>query len=119
MSAIDAAVAVGVLEDRDPIGPLGPARWRLGHAVVDRPRVSVDRDPLQPGRVGILQVLDDPEPARSSNSMATGCRISGSDATRRTSRPEATDIRRAASAGAYPCPADAGKRDAKAMSTER
>ena len=43
--------------------PFGPLRRRLGHAVVDGARVAVDLDPLQAGGVGILQVLDDPEPA--------------------------------------------------------
>ena len=111
MSAIDAAVSVDVFEDRDAIRPFGPARRRLGHAIVGRPRVSIDRDPLQPGRVGILQVLDDPEPAPVVK--LDGHRLSDQRLARRravASRPEATDIRRAASAGAYPCPADGQKR---------
>ena len=57
------AVAVGVLEDRHPVGPSRPARGRLGHLVVDRPRVPVHLHPLQPRRVGILEILDHPEPA--------------------------------------------------------
>ena len=56
------AVAVGVLEDLDPVGPARPARRRLGDAVVLGPEVLVDRHRLEPGRVGILQVLEDPEP---------------------------------------------------------
>ena len=63
VGAVGPAVAIGVLQDRDAIGTLRPARRRLGDAVVDGPRVAIDRDPLQPGGVGILQVLDDPEPA--------------------------------------------------------
>ena len=63
LGRVGPAVAVGVFEDRDPVGALRPARRRLGDAVVDGPRVAIDLDPLQPGRVGILQVLDDPEPA--------------------------------------------------------
>ena len=64
MGAIDPAVSVDVFEDRDAVGPFGPARWRLGHAIVGCPRVTIDRHSLQTRRVGILQVLDDPEPAQ-------------------------------------------------------
>ena len=58
------AVAVGVLENRDPIGAPRPARRRLGHAVVLGPRVAIHLHPLQPGGIRILQILDDPQPAR-------------------------------------------------------
>ena len=60
---IGPAIAVGVLENRDPVGSTGPPRWRLGNTVVDSPRPAIDFHPLQPGRVGILQVLDRPQPA--------------------------------------------------------
>ena len=63
VGAVGPAVAVGVLQDRDAIRPLRPARRRIGNAVVDRPRVAIDGDPLQLGGVGILHVLNDPEPA--------------------------------------------------------
>ena len=63
MGTIGAAVAVGVLEDRDAVRPLGPARRRIGNAVVDRPRIAIDGNPLQPGGIRILHVLNDPEPA--------------------------------------------------------
>ena len=36
---------------------------RFGHPVVLGAEVLVDRHRLEPGRIGILQVLDDPEPA--------------------------------------------------------
>jgi len=61
-STIDPAVSIDVLEYREAIRTLGPARWWLWHAIIDRPRVSIDRDPFQPGRVGVLQVLNDPQP---------------------------------------------------------
>ena len=62
LDRIGAAVAVGILQDLDPVGAPGPARRRLGHLVVLGPEILVDRHRLEPGRVGILQVLDDPEP---------------------------------------------------------
>ena len=62
VGAVGPAVAVGVLQDGDPIRALRPARRRLGDAVVGGPRIAIDRDALQPGGVGVLQVLDDPEP---------------------------------------------------------
>ncbi len=58
------AVAVGVFQDRDAVGALRPARRRLGHAIVGGARVAIDLRPFQPGRIGILQILNDPQPAR-------------------------------------------------------
>ena len=37
-------------------------RRRVGDAVVNRPRVSIHLHAFQTGRVGILQVLNDPQP---------------------------------------------------------
>jgi hypothetical protein len=57
------AVSVLVLEDRDPIRAPRPPRRRGRDRVVDGPRVAIHLHPLQAGRVGVLQVLDDPQPA--------------------------------------------------------
>ena len=57
------AVAVGIFEDLDPVGASRAARRRVGHPVVLGAKILVDGDRLQPRRIGILQVLDDPEPA--------------------------------------------------------
>ena len=60
---VGTAVAIGVFEDLDPVGAPRAARRRVGHPVILGAKILVDRDRLQPRRVGILQVFDDPEPA--------------------------------------------------------
>ena len=50
MGAVGPAVAVGVLQDRDAIRALRPARRRIGNPVVDRPRIAIDRQPASARR---------------------------------------------------------------------
>ena len=40
-----------------------PLRRRLRHAVVDGAEILIDLDRLQSGRIGILQILNDPKTA--------------------------------------------------------
>ncbi len=75
-AAVEAAVAVGVLEDQDAVLAVRPA---------------------QPDR--IRRVLDDPEPAAGSSVMAIGCTTSGSEAARVTRKPAGSVSPRVASAG--------------------
>ena len=63
LELVGAAVAVGVLADRDPVGPFRPVRRRLGDAVEDRPQKLIDADLFQAGGIRILQILHDPQPA--------------------------------------------------------
>jgi hypothetical protein len=63
LTAVHAAIAVGVLQDRDPVGPAWPMRWRLGDPVVLGPREPVDLHPLESLGVGVLQILNDPQTA--------------------------------------------------------
>jgi hypothetical protein len=53
----------GTAQDGDPIGPFGPARRGFRNFVVCSTGKAVHFHALQAGRVGILQVLNDPEPA--------------------------------------------------------
>ena len=62
LDRIGAAVAIGVLQDLDPVRAPHSPRRRLGHLVVLGPEILVNRHRLEPGRVGVLQILDDPEP---------------------------------------------------------
>ena len=57
------AVAVGVFEDLDPVRATRAARGRIRDTVVLGAQVLIDRDRLEPRRVGILKILDHPEPA--------------------------------------------------------
>ena len=59
---VERAVAVGVLVDRDPVQPPDVVRRRRRDLVVDDPPDAVAAEHLQAGRLGILAVLDDPEP---------------------------------------------------------
>jgi hypothetical protein len=63
LGPVDASIAVGIFQNRDPIGSFRPPRRRLGNPVVDGPRIAVDLHPLESGRIGILQILHDPQPA--------------------------------------------------------
>ena len=60
---VGSAVAVGVFEDLDPVGTPRAARGGLGDAVILGAQVLIDGYWLEARGVGILQVLDDPEPA--------------------------------------------------------
>ena len=57
------AVAVGVLVDRDLVSSADPVGGRQRHLVVDGPQVLVAADHLQPGGIGVLRVVEDPQPA--------------------------------------------------------
>lgn len=54
-------IAIAVFENRDPVSAARTLRRRFGDAIVFGARVPVDLHPFQPSRVGILQVLDDPQ----------------------------------------------------------
>ncbi len=60
---VDAAVAVGVFENRDTVGALRPARRRFGNPVVHGSRIPVDLHAFEAGGIGILQILHDPQPS--------------------------------------------------------
>ena len=100
LGAVGAAVAVGVLQDRDPVGALSAraaaarGRGRRRSASSDRPSPASG-----PAGLGYCRYWMTQSRPRSSNSMATGWRIIGSPAKSRTSRPSATVIRPAASSG--------------------
>src|SRR5205807_1347664 len=56
-------VALGVQEDGDSVCALGPTRRRLRNAVINRARIAIDLYAFEPGRVWILEILNDPEAA--------------------------------------------------------
>ena len=55
-------VAVGILVDRDLVLATEVMRRRRRDLVIDGPPDAVVADHLQAGRVGILQILNHPEP---------------------------------------------------------
>ena len=57
---IGPAIAVGILEDLDLIGTPRPARRGLGLTIVFGAKILIDRHRLESGRVGVLEILDDP-----------------------------------------------------------
>ena len=61
--AVEDAVAVGVLVDGDLVLAAEVMRRRRRDLVVHGPPDAIVADHLQPGGIGILQVLHDPEPA--------------------------------------------------------
>ena len=62
LGPVRAAIAISVLKDGYAVGALGSARRRFGDFVIHGSRKAVHFDALEAGRVGILQVLNDPKP---------------------------------------------------------
>ena len=59
---VEDAVAVGVLVDRDLVLAAEVVGRRRRDLVVDGPPELVVAEHLQPGGIGILEILDDPQP---------------------------------------------------------
>lgn len=62
LALVGVTVAVNVFQNRNPVDSLRTTRGRLGHAVVNRTQIVIDLHHLEPGRIGILQILNDPHP---------------------------------------------------------
>src|SRR5262245_11473561 len=60
--AVGAAIAIGVLKDGDAVGAFRTARWRFRNAVVDGARPAIHLGALETRGIGILKVLNDPQP---------------------------------------------------------
>src|SRR6266850_8221552 len=63
MSLVRLTVPICVLKNRDAVGSFRPARWRFREPFVSAARPAVNLCAFQPGRVWILNVLDDPKPS--------------------------------------------------------
>src|SRR6266568_1184273 len=63
LELISVAGAGRVFHDSNAIGALWTAGRRFRHAVINGTGVAVHADALQPRRVGILQILNGPEPS--------------------------------------------------------
>ncbi len=59
---VEDPVSIGVLVDRYSVRPLGVVGWREGGFIVDASVVLVFTDDSQPGRIGVLPILDHPHP---------------------------------------------------------
>ena len=62
LERIGLAVAVRVFADGNAVRAPGTLRRWFGHPIVNRARPPIDLHALQPGRVGVLQVLNRPDP---------------------------------------------------------
>ncbi len=61
--AVSVTVAIFVFQDCDAVGAARAARRRLGNAVIFGARPAIDFHALETGRIGVLEILDGPEPA--------------------------------------------------------
>src|SRR5437879_5153205 len=55
--------AVRVFENGDLVRPLGTARRRVGQFVISSSQILIDLDRVKPGRIRILEILNNPHTA--------------------------------------------------------
>ena len=104
---IGPAVAVGVFEDLDPVGPLGPRGGGSGTRSYSVRRYWSTVTGLSPAGLGYCKYSMTQSRPRSSKQAVTGWRTIGSAAKTSTWNPSGTTIRLTASSGVNP-PASLG-----------
>ena len=96
------AVAVGVLEDLDPVDPSGPRGGGSGNRSYSVRRYWSTLTGFRPAGLGYCRYSMTHARPRSSKHAVTGCRIIGSLAKTSTWNPSGTTMRARASSGVYP-----------------